>query len=76
MRVDLATLENIYFYVMQLKFCHIVNVNVFFYVISSVADPDPVFLRHQDPDPGKTGSGSFIHKKTPVIIIFSLYKII
>ena len=49
----------------------------------SVADPDPVFLGHPDPDSGKyrfrirenTGSrsGFFFLKKTPVIQIFSLY---
>ena len=49
---------------------------------TSVADPDPVFLGHPEPDPGKyrirenTGSGSFIHKKTPGILIFSLHKIV
>ena len=45
---------------------------------------DPVFLGHPDPDPGKyririrenTGSGSLINKKTPVIQIFSLNKIV
>ena len=39
-----------------------------------VADPDTVFLGH--PDPGKTGFGSFIHKETHVILVFSLYKIV
>ena len=43
-------------------------------------------MGYPDPDLGKyqmriqiwenTGSGSFIHKKTPVILIFSLYKIV
>ena len=48
----------------------------------SVADPDPdrVFCGHPDPYPGKyrigSRSGSFIHKKTLVIQIFSLYEIV
>ena len=41
---------------------------------SSVADPYPVFLNHSDP--GKTGSESSIHKNPPVILFFSLYKIV
>ena len=40
----------------------------------SVADPDPVFLGHPDPDSGKYRIRIlYPHKKNLIILIFSLY---
>ena len=47
-------------------------------ILSSVEDPDPVFLGHPDMTRIRenTWSGSFIYKKTPETLIVSLYKIV
>ena len=42
----------------------------------TVADSDPVFLRHPDPDPGKYRIRILYPLKTHVIQIFSFYKIV
>ena len=43
---------------------------------NSVADQDPVFLGHPDPDPGKYRIRILYPQKAPVIQIFSLNKIV
>ena len=50
-------------------------------VKTSVADPDPDpvgsgLFGHPDPDPGKYRIRILYPQKTPVILIFSIYKIV
>ena len=75
------TLLSVYFGIYSQDFCQIIvffiNDSICFFleilsVYSSVADLDPVGSGLF----GSPGSGFFIHKKTPVILIFSLYKIV
>ena len=66
---------NILFQVIFTKCANLYHLNI---VTSSVADPDPVgsgLFGHPDPDSGKYGSGSFIHKKTPCYSNFLVIKL-
>ena len=45
-------------------------------LLSSVADPDPVFFGHPDPDPGKYRIQILYPQKDPMLFKFSCYKIV
>ena len=51
-----------------MNLCHVV-----FVTLISVADPDPDPKGHPDPIPVKNGSGSLVHKQTPITLLFSIY---